>query len=315
VKTRLPGWITLLAVLTGLIGQVGRFSVRADLVNFFAPAWLSIGGIAAILLIATSRHLSSKLAGAGAVVTLGVMALTLWPASTSPASDCAGDEIRLVQFNILKDNKDVQPAIAWIKGTQADVVTLEEAAGELPILAGLRSQYPYAVACAAALRCSTIILSRRPFVASGGLARGDPENRGGLSAAWATLASSAGPFTIVAAHLDRPWPWHSGPDDVAMLSAFVRSRDRATTLVAGDFNRPAWSFQIRQLTGALGLARATDIRSWPAMAFLPPLLAIDHVFAGRRWSVAQISRGPALGSDHYPLLAQLRISPVTCPAP
>ncbi len=173
----------------------------------------------------------------------------------------------------------------------------------------LRSLYPYQVSCVAAMHCSTVILSRRPFIASGGLAQGDPENRKGLSAAWATIASRAGPATIVAAHLDRPWPWHSGPDDVAMLARFVRRQNGATTLVAGDFNRPAWSFQTGQLTDTLGLARARDIRSWPAMTGLPPLLAIDHIFLGAGWRVIRISRGPALGSDHYPLLLRLRLCP------
>lgn len=312
MTARVAGWVTLLAVLAGLIGQAGRFSGRADLVNFFAPAWLLAGTLAATLFILVAKRGWSKLRGVAAIVILGMIALTLWPARTSPAADCGGDTIRLVQFNVLKDNKDVQPAIAWIKGTQADIVTLEEAAGELPILAALRTQYPYAVACVAALRCSTIILSRHPFVASGGLARGDPENRGGLSAAWATIASPAGPFTIVAAHLDRPWPWHSGPDDVALLATFVRRQSAETMLVAGDFNRPAWSFQIARLTDDLGLARATDIRSWPAITGLPPVLAIDHIFFGRRWAIEQISRGPALGSDHYPLLARLRLTHETC---
>ena len=50
--------------------------------------------------------------------------------------------------------RDPRPDLdAALIGTQADVVTLEEAAGELPIVADLRPEYPYAVACVAALHC------------------------------------------------------------------------------------------------------------------------------------------------------------------
>jgi endonuclease/exonuclease/phosphatase (EEP) superfamily protein YafD len=230
-------------------------------------------------------------------------------------ADCPGEAVRLVQFNILRDNQEVRTAAAWIDGAQPDVITLEEATFELPIVALLRPHYPYAVACAPQLRCSTVILSRRPFIAAGGLAKGDPENRKALSAAWATIPTRAGPFTLAAAHFDRPWPWHNNPGDRAQLTQFIRSRDLATTLLAGDFNLPSGTFQIRQLTQGLGLTRAPDIRSWPARAGTPPAVAIDHVFYGSRFTIARIARGPLLGSDHYPLLVDLRLRPQTCGIP
>jgi hypothetical protein len=71
-------------------------------------------------------------------------------------------------------------------------------------------------------------------------------------------------------------------------------------------------FSFRRVTAALGLARAPDIRSWPASRIAPPLLAIDHVFLGRRWTVDRIDRGPWLRSDHFPLLARLRLSSAQC---
>jgi endonuclease/exonuclease/phosphatase (EEP) superfamily protein YafD len=308
---RLAWWILGAAVLLGLIGQAGRVFDQADAVNFFAFVWLPAGLLAATGLLVVAPGLRSRIMAGGAIVLLAFFAWTL-AAPGRPAVDCPGEALTLVQFNILKDNAEIASAIAWIRGTDADVVTIEEGARELRVVEQLRPLYPYAVACVAGLHCSTAILSRRPFLASGGLARGDPENRKGLSAAWATLPSRAGPFTIVAAHLDRPWPWHSRPDDIAELAAFARRSGSDTTLVAGDFNRPAWTFQIRRLTDALGLARAPDIRSWPAMTGLPPLLAIDHIFYGRRWTIDTIARGPRLGSDHYPLLARLRLSPTRC---
>jgi endonuclease/exonuclease/phosphatase (EEP) superfamily protein YafD len=306
----LAAWMTGAALAIGLIGQAGRVSARADVVNFLAPVWLAAGLFAALLLLIAGTTRRARWAACGALMALGLMALSLRPVALHSEAECPGAALSLVQFNVLNDNADIRPAVAWIEGTDADVVTLEEAAAELPVIRMLSARYPYAVSCAPAMRCSTVILSRTPFLASGGLAQGDAENRKALSAAWATLATPSGPFTIVAAHLDRPWPWHSRKEDLTQLAGFVRGQGDETTLVSGDFNLPAWSFQLQHMTDALGLARAPDIRSWPATSVLPALVAIDHILFGKRWRLDHIGRGPALGSDHYPLFARMRLLPV-----
>lgn len=305
-------------MLIGLVGQAGRVSAQADFLNFFAPVWLSAGVVAAAVLLFIARKRRTRLGAAGAIVALGAIALTFRPPiarGADDAGDCPVQALRLVQFNLLKQNRTVPSAVAWIEGTEADVVTLEEAAGELRVVDLLRPYFPYVQSCAPRMRCSTIILSRRPFLASGALARGDPEDRKALSAAWATVATRGGSFTIVAAHLGRPWPWHNRSQDLAQLTAFVRSRGDRTTLLAGDFNLPSWSFQLRRLTEDFGISRAPDIRSWPATSVLPPLLDIDHVLFGRRWRIERVVRGPKLGSDHYPLLADLRLHAQGCGSP
>jgi endonuclease/exonuclease/phosphatase (EEP) superfamily protein YafD len=310
---RIAGWGAAGAIAIGLAGQAGRFSDRADAINFAAPAWLLAGAGAAVLMLVTAHGRRRRLRACAALGVLGAIAATLLAPDRlfDGGGDCPGEDLTLVQFNVFKNNRDVRPAVAWIRSTHADVVTLEEAASQLPILGLLRDDYPYRVSCVADMRCSTVILSRRPFGAAGGLARSDPENRAGLSAAWATLPSRSGAFTIVAAHLSHPWPGQAHPAERADLAAFVGGQESATTLVVGDMNLPASSFQIRQLAQGLGLRRAQVPRSWPA-TYAMPFLAIDHILLGDRWRVMSLVRGPALGSDHYPLLAHLRLRSETC---
>jgi endonuclease/exonuclease/phosphatase (EEP) superfamily protein YafD len=303
---RVLAGIAFVAATIGLVGQFGRVSDAADIANFVAPWWLAIGALAgaAALFSAESRRLAGlSLAALGIVAALLLGGALL---ASQQARDCSGATLRLVQFNLFADNPDLRPAAAWIAGTDADVVLIEEVEQGSPIVPALRAHYPYAVSCLPHLRCSTLILSRHPFLASGGLAKDDPENRKGLSAAWAMLPGPGGPFTIVAAHLARPWPWAGQARDRADLVRFVATRDRASLIMAGDFNLPAWTFQMRRFAEALGLGRLTAIASWPVTKFAPPALAIDHVFAGRDWSAERIERGPVLGSDHYPLLSTLR---------
>lgn len=47
----------------------------------------------------------------------------------------------------------------------------------------------------------------------------------------------------------------------------------------------------------------------PSPRFKPPtpfpMLPIDHVYAGKGWRAVSVTRGPRLGSDHYPMVVVL----------
>ncbi len=56
--------------------------------------------------------------------------------------------------------------------------------------------------------------------------------------------------------------------------------------------------------------------SWPAKLNLGgpvvpalPFLPIDHVYAGSDWRTVSIEAGPALGSDHLPVIVTLAWTP------
>jgi endonuclease/exonuclease/phosphatase (EEP) superfamily protein YafD len=80
-------------------------------------------------------------------------------------------------------------------------------------------------------------------------------------------------------------------------------------ILLGDFNVTPWSPDYRDLVAEAGLASASGghIATWPVWS---PLLRIpiDHVFIRGPWSLLRAARGPDLGSDHYPILADLCLS-------
>ena len=175
--------------------------------------------------------------------------------------------------------------------------------------------YPYAVDCVGQMRrCSTVILSKTAPLASGGLALGDPENRGGLSAGWVRFDHAGGPFTLIGVHLLRPWPYGDQSGELAQLTRFIAAQDRNRLIVTGDFNLPPWTFGMKRLERDIANPRLSRaLPTWPAPGvgldhhwFLPPVLPLDHVFAGRGWSLAGLARGPVLGSDHLPLVIDLK---------
>ena len=82
-------------------------------------------------------------------------------------------------------------------------------------------------------------------------------------------------------------------------------------IVVGDLNTSPWSPHFRDLLTATGLRNAAAghgwIPTWPTW-FWPALIPIDHVLVRGPLGVEDLERGPDVGSDHYPLIAGLRLA-------
>ncbi len=312
--------VLVLATIAALIGWLALREPRCDVVNNVLPLWL-VGGVAAAAIVAVHRRNWRKGPGRVALPCLVVIlssgmppvfreAVAAWQDARARLPTQA-PRITLLQFNVLKTNATPTAIAAWILHEQPDIITMEETlGGNRQILERLRPLYPYRTSCLSRMRCSTVILSRVRPLASGGLARGDPENQGALSAAWARFTSAGGPFTVVAVHFVRPWPWGNQERGRDQLAAFLGTIDRRRAIVAGDFNLTPWSAAMPRQDRIFGLRRHTRfLPTWPAMlgnTTTPAIMPIDHVYAGTDWGLETIRRGPGLGSDHYPVFATFR---------
>jgi endonuclease/exonuclease/phosphatase (EEP) superfamily protein YafD len=225
-----------------------------------------------------------------------------------PATPAASD-LKIVQFNLWHENETPEKSLAWILDQDADVVIVEEGAGQSrTTIQALKSAYPFA-SCDKASRCETWIFSRKKMLARGGM----PAEKPYLSGAWATLADAKGPFTVTGVHFTWPVPPGLQQAQSRKLVKLVSGFDRKSAIVTGDFNSTPWSFTLKRQDKALGLRRWTRaIPSWPDSKFSrvmvapAPFLPIDHVYAGSEWHAVSVARGPALGSDHRPILVTLR---------
>lgn len=320
---RLRGLSTAALIVGGgaiAVGQLGRVWAPADWLNHFFPLWLlvTLAGCVGLLRDPAKPWRRAGLVLAAVVLAPAGIGYLKEAASHRDAAD-APAALRLVQFNVFKGNPTPQAAARWILDQQADIVVLEEAADDGGKVRDLLSaRYPYAVDCVGQqARCSTVILTTAAPAESGGLARGDPENQGGLSAAWVRLAGPARRATVVGVHLIRPWPFADQSWQVGELARFLQTSDRDYAIVAGDFNQSPWTYAMRRQDRAIGLHRITgDRASWPlrdiaaplgvSVLRSPPVLAIDHVYVGRCWARSSIRSGPWLGSDHVPLVIDLK---------
>lgn len=307
------------ALMLGLTGSIlalvslgGALSSQLDGLTHMAPLWLAMGFGAVVLggLFAREAERRVVLAlGVVAISACGVMMLPeLWMAWRFKPQASAPRDLKIIQFNAWHENYTPEQTLAWLLAQNADVLVLEEAGGSARTVAKrLKPTYPYTSCKARA--CEPWIFSRRKIIASGAVPKG-------LPGAWAVLEDPAGPFAVLGVHY--VWPVPAGRQQVqsAMLVKAASKFDPQSLIVTGDFNSTPWSFTLRRQDKALGLQRLTRaLPSWPSGQFSrvaaapAPFLPIDHVYAGSAWRAVKVERGPAIGSDHRPIVVTLRRTP------
>jgi endonuclease/exonuclease/phosphatase (EEP) superfamily protein YafD len=298
---------------------LGPFSDRFDVMAHFAPVWLAGGIVCGLAWIVDGRRGHERATGLLAAFTLLALAPVMLPEAARGLFDGHAkpgpETLKIVQFNLWKENPRPERTARWILAQDADIVLLEEVVeSSSGVPRALRAKYPYQVSCLEPLPCSTMVLSKRPPVAQGRV--GMPEPGRYLSAAWMTLPGAGGDFTVVAAHMT--WPVPIGPQRWMnrRLADAVQPFPHDSLIVGGDFNATPWSHGLRRFDGWLGLERRTHgLATWPAAPLpriglkLPPFLAIDQLYAGRAWKTVSVRRGPYMGSDHYPLMVVLTRKP------
>jgi endonuclease/exonuclease/phosphatase (EEP) superfamily protein YafD len=125
-----------------------------------------------------------------------------------------------------------------------------------------------------------------------------------------------GIFSLVAVHLrwpTRPNAWRQ----TLRLADFLHLYDGDRLILVGDFNLTPWSFTLRQLDHRVGLERRDRfLPTWPVKVSVdgrayatPAFMPIDHVYAGAAWRTVSVRQGPSMGSDHYPLVVDLALTP------
>ena len=281
----------------------------ADMVTPLLGHVLIGGASAAVALWWRAREIAIMTAGV-ALALVGHPALTkvsqpraLWPIPSPVSSPGA---LRVYALNSWNENKDLPRLERALDSVGADVIVLVEAdASKLAMIERLKLRFPYQVSCAARADCEAAVLSRLPIVASGAARpRYDVP-----PVAWARIDASArglGTVTVIGTHVHRPtrsprvhlWQMHA----LAAIIAGIKG----PLIVTGDFNTGAWSASYNEFLRTTGLVPfATLIPTWPAYPVVAPQVALDHILVSPDLAVTRAGAGPATGSDHLPVFAEI----------
>jgi endonuclease/exonuclease/phosphatase (EEP) superfamily protein YafD len=314
-KLLVVGAITILP----MIGLMGSVILPLDSLNIFAPYWVAagcagLGWVGVSSFVQGQSRIVGWVAVAGLAFYVTFVVIIFGPLRESPSSFAPAKEvsaIKLVSFNVRKTNEHTARAAKWISAQSPDVIVLLE--GNLAgtgLARLLRKNYPFQYDCRGDGRCSTVLLSRRPATAINYRATGDTENRKSLSSLTASFLMSGAAVSVTAVHLPRPWPLGEPSILAGQLSDATDIFD-GHRIVAGDFNNPPWTFAMQNLAHDMRLTLASGAkRTWPAMLSVPAVLPLDQIYLGNCLQAMSVKTGPDLGSDHLPIIAELRM--MTC---
>ncbi len=229
----------------------------------------------------------------------------------------APESCRLLLANVNTANQGWERLLDLVQAEQPDVIALLEVSdawmeGLAPLLAThpLRAAEPrgdnFGIALWSRIEPTTaaVIQSTNPSIFS----RETPMIR-------ARLPLAGGPLSLLVGHAPPPiGQGLTGRRNIQVMGlGAMASLDHDRTVLAGDFNMTPWCPLLRGLLGdphQLHDARRTSgaglLTTWPAALPSALRIPIDHILHDASVTCTSLRLGPPIGSDHLPLIADLR---------
>lgn len=311
---------------------LGLFLSGLVLLSFFAPAsWLlellthfrlqySLGLLILVAsLFALKKPFPALILGVflliNSVLIMPFYLPTNWRATATNHALDANQQIqyRVLFTNINYGNQNLDRLLERIELEDPDLVVMVET-NQLKFdqLTPEFRQYPHKLHVNRGQRLGTAIWSKQPFVS-------DPRLIWDESQTYPTVrfqlpsSDSLQPLTVFAVHPPPPIipsAAESRNQIFSLLATQIR-QEVGPILVVGDFNATSWSPNFSQLMQDTQLSDtrvANGLQpSWPT--FLPSFMRIpiDHVLVNDAVQVINRQTLPNIGSDHLPVLTEIRI--------
>ncbi len=299
-----------IAVLAGtLAGWCGHWFWLFDLASHFRSSWLLLAGVGLVACIRCRRPIAAALLALATLGNVGEM-LPYWlPAGppASPGGATAGRDVFVVAMNVHRVNDDPSAALAYLRDRRPDVVAVLEVddqwAEALDTLADL---FPERIIRPRSDNFGIAVLSRWPLDDQDVVIFGDT----GYPSLVATVHGPAGDFRFIATH---PYPPFTGRATAALSAHLAGVADAAAAsplpcIIAGDLNATPWSLPFRTLVARSGLidtALGRGVQATWNARYPAPRIPIDHILVPRGTRVIRREVGPDIGSDHFPVEAEV----------
>lgn len=300
-----------LAVVS-LAAFFGRWVWWLDIfANFRAQYLVALITLGLVLMMSRWKRI-----GYGVLLVAAVNLVVIAPLfiGSPGTADPAAPSLRVMSFNLLSNNQSYADVIEYIEALDPDLVLLHEASR------------PWEVALETADLDYEVIRPRSEELIFGTLVLVRGEDLKAVSYGYAATQPRAVEISF------RPTGWPEGLDVLATHPLAPTDEERARLrdaqlgfaaewaigqegehMVVGDFNATPWSWPFRRLMSDGGLEnsqRGFGLQpSFPATRSVLLRVPIDHLLHSNGLVVRSRELGPALGSDHFPLVVDLELFP------
>ena len=300
----------LIAVIS-LASFAGGWVWWLDVLANFRAQYVAVLAVLGLVILA-SRWRRTGLAILGVALLNGVFVAPLFVGS--PGEPVAGaPEMRVMSFNLLSTNESYNEVIEYIDATTPDIVLLHESSRPWEV-AMESSDLDYEIVRGRSdnLIFGTLVLARQTVDATSfGFAEGD----GRAIALSYQPEGWPAPVKVLSSHPVAP----TSGDRAALRDAQLEfaadwaSQQEGAYLVVGDLNASPWSSPFATLLGD-GRMRNSQLGfglqpSFSADTIFLLRVPIDHLLHSQDLRVRDRRLGPAMGSDHFPLVVDLQYAP------
>jgi endonuclease/exonuclease/phosphatase (EEP) superfamily protein YafD len=253
------------------------------------------------------RPYLSSLFAVALVINLYFLVPFFWPRRVGDANS---SPLRVVSLNVLTSNQDYETITTYLRETNADIVLLSEIEPELMtvIKSSLADFYPHVYNEAMEGTHGLALVSRLPFVQTETILLGERHHR----FLTAELQWQGKRFKIYGSHPHAPLSgrWAKSRDEeIKVIREHIKQESKPHILL-GDFNASPWSTPMTQLSAQTNLRHgALGLGIYPTWRYKTMLLGapIDHILVSEEWQVSSYKVERDVGSDHFPVLAELQL--------
>lgn len=260
-----------------------------DLTTHWQLVWLTMSGVATAILSVQRRSIVPW-------VPFVLGASLTWFATqpgTLRISQGPHETLTVVSANLHVDNPDLSSLHNWLNAVNPDIVVLQEVSPASALQLKKWSEYETISAIPADDPFGMAVLVRgRPAEVNWRTPEGAPPY---VQLDFQAQGTKVRLFGI------HPMPPISAEDHFQrslLMRQLVANAHQAPTLVVGDFNASPWSS---------AMPKDTLYRVLPLIPTWRYILPIDLIMGTSHWKVVKTGRGPAIGSDHFPVWAILTL--------
>lgn len=308
------GFLSGLIVLAVGSSRVGwRFPI--ELASHFQVQYFMVALVVGAIALLTRRKLPILVSlFCVALLASGTLPWYLPQLTLAPE----GTPLRILSFNINVRNENYHAILSLIRREQPDIVLLMEVNSTWnEPLNTLNDILPHQFPPSEPGRSGTILLSNLPL--------NSPEQllfQSRTPALVADLTIGQQSISLLGMHPFppiRPDIFHARNEELAEVTDYIQANPQSRILV-GDLNITMWSPYYRRLAIRTGLHNTRKgfgvLPSWPITQSDSPFarlisalmgIPIDHCLTTPDIRATAIRTGPALGSDHLPIIVDLQI--------